>query len=215
MLIPKSVPAGEYVLNWRYDCEVRKTNNARFWLLVGVILNYKFNDHFTKTGSGQTNTGKALKQDMRFPQESNQVWQKTHIFCAIVHSKRPFYQDRLGTNIGKTLKKCAFLTRSGRVAPTSPSRPKLSFLLAAARSSSLVATGPSRMNVLRCTVLHRIPSPGHNRYKFRRAYTVVFIKVRTAAATRPAASSQQPPPLLNTSHHRCVIMTPIIPVRTT
>ena len=79
MLIPKSVPAGEYVLNWRYDCEVRKTNDARF--LVGVILNYKLNDHFTKTGSGQTNTGKALEKDMRFPQESNQVWQKTHIFC--------------------------------------------------------------------------------------------------------------------------------------
>jgi glucosylceramidase len=31
--------------------------------------------------------------------------QKTHIFCAIYTERRSFYQDRLGTNIGKALKR--------------------------------------------------------------------------------------------------------------
>ena len=36
---------------------------------------------------------------------------KTPLFCAILYPKRSFYQDRLGTNIGKSLKKeMRFLT---------------------------------------------------------------------------------------------------------
>jgi hypothetical protein len=82
-------------------------------------------DHFTKTGSGQT-CGKVEKQeafscrcvlghglvhDAAGRPRRPRRWRRPRafqvrrrIFCAIMYMKRLFYQDMLGTTIGKALK---------------------------------------------------------------------------------------------------------------
>jgi hypothetical protein len=85
--------------------------------------------HFTKTGSGQTYTETSRERErerewcvsrmqgvvdialtslqayMEMPDPSDCSVRKNATFCAIHVLKRTFYQDRLGTSIGKTQKK--------------------------------------------------------------------------------------------------------------
>jgi len=62
------------------------------------------NDHFTKTGSGQTNTGgkAALKKEVASFCAGNGAMMalqvKKRSFCAIYIQNTSFYQDRLGTD---------------------------------------------------------------------------------------------------------------------
>jgi hypothetical protein len=77
------------------------------------------NHQFTQTGSGQTE-GTLPKRLLCFlrdragiSQEVGAAGAKNATFCAIYILKRTFYQDRLGTNIGKPQKRVAFCAGAG------------------------------------------------------------------------------------------------------
>jgi hypothetical protein len=82
------------------------------------ILNECINDQFANTGSGQT-SGKVESGKGVFLQEQVMrqvgVGEKIAIFAPYIYIySASFYQDRLGTNIGKTQKQYAFRRAAGR-----------------------------------------------------------------------------------------------------
>ena len=80
------------------------------------------NDYFTKTGSGQTNTGgkAALKKEVASFCAGNGAMMALQVkkwsFCAIYIQNTSFYQDRLGTDKHResTQKRVAFFLRPSR-----------------------------------------------------------------------------------------------------
>jgi hypothetical protein len=96
----------EEFANWA-PTQVAGQNTSRF--NEPFLCQARDNDQFTKTGSGQTQeTVRNTRACMRFLTDAGRVREagdsKTVFLRCHLLNKRTFYQDRLGTNIGKALK---------------------------------------------------------------------------------------------------------------